>query len=353
MSKAELNIEYDEEILDVLENLGCSVIFSTYQAGRVIVVGHGEGKLSQIPFPYKKPMGIAVQGAKLAVATINTLQFLSNKENVVSTVNQNPHNFDTFYLHRATYNTGNLDIHDIDFGDGQLWGVNTAFSCLCVFDVNYNFVPKWKPSFITELVPEDRCHLNGMAMDGSLPKYVTALSSTDAKEGWRKNIMGAGVLLEVPSSRVICDGLAMPHSPRIIDGSLYLLESGAGKLLKIDPHTGEKEVVETFGMFIRGMSHHNGILFIGKSKIREGSDTFDHLETKANSTHAGMIVYDLTNRRRIGELNYLDTVEEIFDVQVMPEHTKPALLGEGNDMAQRVITYSGGVFWRKDISKTQ
>ncbi len=346
MEENRLDIEYDQQILKVLEEIQSSIVFSTYQAGKLLVLGSNREKITQIPFPFRKPMGIAIQEAKLAVATIDSIEFLSNKEEVANTVKNNVHNFDTFYVHRATYNTSSLDIHDIDFGKGQLWGVNTGFSCLCVFDVNYNFVPRWKPHFITDLVPEDRCHLNGMAMEDGLPKYVTALSTTDHKDGWRSNIMRSGILLEVPSSRVICDGLAMPHSPRIIEGELYVLESGTGKLLKIDVVSGDKEVIENFGMFVRGMSYKDGYLFIGKSKIRESSDTFNHLEVKENSAHAGVIVYDLRNRKTIGQLDYLDTIDEIFDVQVIPGYRKPALIGKLHDMAKQVITFEGNIFWR-------
>ncbi|MBL4706274.1 MAG: TIGR03032 family protein [Flavobacteriales bacterium] len=353
MEKDLLNIDFDAKILDVLEEIEASVVFSTYQAGKLLVLGSNNSKLTQIPFNFKKPMGIAIQDAKIAVATIDSIEFLSNKEEVAKTVKENVNEFDTFFIHRASYNTGNLDIHDIDFGDSQLWGVNTAFSCLCVFDINYNFVPRWKPDYITELVPEDRCHLNGMAIENSKPKYVTALSVTDHKDGWREKIMETGVLMEVPSSRIICDKLAMPHSPRIIDGELYLLESGAGKLLKIDTETGEKEVVHDFGLFIRGMSYHKGYLFIGKSKIRESSKTFNYLEVKDKSSHAGLIVYDLKNRSVVGQLDYLDTIDEIFDVQVIPGFKKPAFINRNQEMAKRIITFKGNVFWRADLPKDE
>ena len=55
-------------------------------------------------------------------------------------------------------------MHDLDFGTEGLWGINTSFSCLCLIDDNYSFVPKWKPKFISALVSEDRCHLNGLVM---------------------------------------------------------------------------------------------------------------------------------------------------------------------------------------------
>ena len=40
--------------------------------------------------------------------------------------------------------------------------------------------------FLTALVPEDRCHLKGLAMDGGRPAFVTAVSRSDVADGWRE-----------------------------------------------------------------------------------------------------------------------------------------------------------------------
>lgn len=48
------------------------------------------------------------------------------------------------------------------------------------------FVPRWQPRFVTDLVAEDRCHLNGLAMVGGKPKYVTALGQTNEPRGWKE-----------------------------------------------------------------------------------------------------------------------------------------------------------------------
>ena len=346
--KNNFQIEYDKNLLKILKEINSSICFSTYQAGRVMVISTDENKLIQIPFPFRKPMGIAIQESKLAIATIDSIEFLSNKEEIASTVNNNINNFDTFYLHRASYNTNSLDIHDIHFGNGQLWGANTKFSCLCVFDINYNFVPKWKPNFISDLVPEDRCHLNGFAMQDGMPKYATALSSTNFKEGWREDIMKTGVIIEIPSSEILIDGLAMPHSPLIINDDLYFLESGNGRLMKFNKKTNNLEVIEEFNVFTRGMSHMNGYLFIGKSKIRQSSKTFNLLGVKDNSKNAGIIIYNLIKKKIEGQLDYLDTVEEIFDIQIIPGYTKPAIINKKDDLSKKIITFQGNIFWKKD-----
>jgi Domain of unknown function (DUF4915) len=50
--------------------------------------------------------------------------------------------------------------------DGVLWAVNARFSCLCSLDRSASFAPPWRPPFVTVLEPTDRCHLNGLAMEG-------------------------------------------------------------------------------------------------------------------------------------------------------------------------------------------
>lgn len=314
-----------------------------------MVLGSVDGyELYQVPISIKKPMGIAQQGNKLAVAALEEIVFFAENENVVDTMRLNEKKFDAVFIQRANYNTSTLDVHDIAFGDGVLWGVNSLFSCIATFDINYNFRPKWKPNFISELVPEDRCHLNGMVMEGGLPKYVTALGVYNEKEGWRQNKMAGGVLMEVPSSDIILDGLAMPHSPGMIEDSLYLLESGKGHLVKVDPENRTKELVFDFGCFVRGMSYHDGLLFVGKSKIRETSKDFNDLAIKDNSKMAGIIVFDFHEKKVLGEIQYTNTVEEIYDVHLMANTRKPLILADKSDKYKKVITFPGHVFWRKD-----
>lgn len=348
------DIRLDKDVPRFLYEMNISIMLSTYQAGRIVIIGSNDGvQLHQIPIGFKKPMGVAIEGSKLAVACLDELQFFSNNENIAKTLKINEKNFDTAYVQRAIYNTSNLDIHDIEFGEGVLWGVNTLFSCLCTFDINYSFRPKWKPSFITELVPEDRCHLNGMVLQDGLPKYVTALSSSNEKEGWRKDISKTGVLLEVPSSKVLLDQLSMPHSPILVDGNVYLLESGNGNLIKYNPEKGTKEVVYNFNKFVRGMSHHNGILYIGTSKIRLSSKTFNELDVKDNSTEAGLILFDLNYKHIIGELYYNDTVEEIYDVKIVEGFKKPVIINKLEEKYKDIIVFPKNVFWKKEKKDKQ
>ncbi len=341
-------INYSKSLNDLLSQEKISVALSTYQAGKIILISSRDGILHQLPISFKKPMGIAIQGSKLAVACIDEIQLFSKEEQNKVCKKNDLNEFDNIYLHRATYHTGILDLHDLEFGEGMIWGVNTLFSCLAVYDINFSFRPKWKPPFISSLVPEDKCHLNGMALQNQLPKYVTALSKDDTKQGWRKDKLRTGVLMEVPSGEIILEGLSMPHSPRLHNDQLYVLESGNGNLLKVSPNEKKSEVIFNFNCFIRGLSFFKNYALIGKSKIRENSKDFDDLDVKANSTHAGLIFFDMNKREVIGEINYENDIEEIFDVQILENTENPVIISSQLEKINDVITFPGNAFWKNE-----
>ena len=106
--------------------------------------------------------------------------------------------------------------------------VNTLFSCLATVSERYSFRPLWKPSFISKLAAEDRCHLNGLAMENGVPRYVTAVSASDVADGWREQRREGGVVIDVATNEIVLEGLSMPHSPRLYQGKLWLLDSGSG-----------------------------------------------------------------------------------------------------------------------------
>jgi uncharacterized protein (TIGR03032 family) len=341
-------IHYTQSLPELLNQLKSSILITTYQAGKLIAISEKNGEIHQLPVSFKKPMGVAIHGKKLAVACIDEIQFFSREVDDHVRSRNGLEDFDAIYLNRATYHTGIMDVHDMEFGGGMLWGVNTLFSCIGVYDINFSFRPKWKPPFISGLAPEDRCHLNGMAMETDMPKYVTALSADNIGQGWRKDKLRTGILMEVPSGDFILENLSMPHSPRIHDGSLYLLESGNGNLIKVDTEHKTKEVIFNFDCFVRGMAFIGDVVVIGKSKIRETSKDFNDLSVKENSKNAGVIFFDLAKRQVLGVINYDTSVEEIFDVQVLPDVLSPVLVSTQIDKFNDIITMPTGAFWKTE-----
>jgi uncharacterized protein (TIGR03032 family) len=340
-------IQYTPNLPTILKELKLSVLITTYQAGKLITISSQEDYINQIPISFKKPMGIALQNSKVAIASIDEIHFFSNEEQDLFITKEEFKGYDSVYLQRATYHTGILDIHDLAFGDGLLWGINTLYSCIAVYDVNFSFRPKWKPPFITTITPEDKCHLNGMVMKDNLPKYVTALSTDDTENGWRTDKMKTGVLMEVPTGEIILSNLAMPHSPRFYNEKLFVLESGSGKLLLVDTENKRAEVYYNFDCFVRGLSFQNNIAILGKSKIRQTSKDFNDLSVKDNSKYAGIIFFDMESKTVIAELDYLTDVEEIFDVRLMNNCSNPVFVTKDHEIFKNITTFPGNSFWIK------
>lgn len=247
-----------------------AVAISTYQAGKVAMIGWDGARVTLLMRQFDKPLGMAIDGDRLALATRNVVWFFANAPVLAYDYNeQQPGRYDSLYLPRATYHTSDLHTHDLAFSGGELVLVNTRFSCLAKLSLEHSFTPIWRPSFVSDLVPEDRCHLNGLAMVNGVPKYVTALGTTDRAGAWREKKASGGVVIDVDTHEIVLSGLAMPHSPRWHDGRLWVLNSGAGELLTVDPAHGKGEVVARLRGYLRGLSFVGPYALVGLSKIRE------------------------------------------------------------------------------------
>jgi uncharacterized protein (TIGR03032 family) len=225
-----------------------------------------------------------------------------------------------------------------------LWAINTRFSCLCHIDSHYNFRPQWQPPFISELTPDDRCHLNGLAMANGQPLYVTALGETDTSQGWRPNKFNGGALIHVPSGETILRELPMPHSPRLIEGRLYLLLSASGELVTVDPARGTFEVINRLPGFGRGLARSGDYLFVGLSKLRK-NHLFKNLPLGRQELWCGIVVIHLPSGHIAGHIRYLTSCEEIYDVQVLPGLQRPGILGLDNNLHQHTLAKPTHVFW--------
>lgn len=348
---APFSCKYSPNLPELLGALNCTIAISTYQAGKVVFLSaKNDQELVQLPRTFQTAMGIALDGDKMAIAAKDEVVVLKNSKDLAAHYPNQPNTYDGLFMPRATYYTGQVDIHDLHFGKDGLWAVNTSFSCLCLINEDYSFDPRWTPSFISKLASEDRCHLNGMAMVDGRPKYVSALGKSDTVQGWRENITGGGVIIDVDSNEVVAEGLAMPHSPRVINGKLYVLLSAVGKLVTVDVNTGKTEDVVEIPGFIRGMEFHGDHLFIGLSKVRKNSSSFRELEIADKATYSGVIVIHLPTGAKVAELKYETSVDEIYDVRVLPGLRRPGILNTQKDIYKLGLDTPNATFWAKKES---
>jgi uncharacterized protein (TIGR03032 family) len=330
---------------ELLHQLKCSIAISTYQAGKLIFISpKNDHELIQFPRTFAKPMGIAVSGNKIAVATQNEVVVYSDSPGQAKNYPKRPAVFDAMFIPRATYYTGELDIHDIHFVNDELLAVNTRFSCISRINDDYSFTGVWQPSFIDQLEPQDRCHLNGMVISNGILKYVTALGETNTAKGWRPGKANGGVLVDAQTQNTLLRGLPMPHSPRLYREGLFILLSATGELVRADVERGSYEVIYSFDGFVRGMDRIGDFLFIGLSKLRTTSTAFGDLPIASKSPICGVAVFHLPSGKMAGYLKYETSVEEIYEIRIM-RATRPAILSIEKNEHEGVITVPEGVYW--------
>jgi uncharacterized protein (TIGR03032 family) len=321
----------------LLEQLNVSLLVTTYQANKLLVMRAAQGGLSTLVRTFERPMGLVVDGGRIALGTRNQIWFLRNAPDIAPRV-EPAGLHDACYLPRSSHVTGDIGVHELAWAENELWVVNTRFSCLCTLDPDYSFVPRWRPPFITALAAEDRCHLNGLAVVEGRPKYVSALGETDTADGWRAHKPHGGCLMDVPSGQVVVRGLSMPHSPRWHEGRLWLLESGTGRLFAVDVADGRGQAVAELPGFARGLAFARPYAFVGLSKIRATS-AMDGvpLAQRRDDLKCGVAVVDLRTGQVGALLEFQTAVEEIFDVQLLPGLRFPEVVGFQKDAVQHTF----------------
>jgi len=313
----------------LLDQLGISLVVTTYQAGKVVLLRADGGLLNTHFRDLPAPMGVALRGNRLAIGGPWSIWEFHNVPAVARKI-EPVGRHDACFLPRLLHVTGNVQIHEMAWVGDELWFVNTRFSCLCTRDLEHSFVPRWRPPFITALAPQDRCHLNGLGLVDGQPRYVTALGLTDTPGGWRQNKKDGGVLLSLPDGEVVTRGLSMPHSPRWYDNRLWLLESGQGGLGAVDLPSGKYQAVAQVPGFTRGLDFHGPLAFVGLSQVRETA-VFSGIPITEPSRerNCGVWVVDLRSGQTIAFVRFEDQLQEIFGVQVLPGIRYPELLNDG------------------------
>jgi uncharacterized protein (TIGR03032 family) len=302
-----------------------SLLVSTYKTNMLLVITNKAGALDTTAYPLPRPMGMASHQKQLAIGTQSAIVQYTNQTSVLDQISES---VDALFLKRSIHFTGDVNIHDMGYASqdgkrGELWFVNTRFSCLATLDSAYSFVPRWQPSWITTLDGGDRCHLNGLAMVNGNPKYVTAFSETDSELGWKHGDLAQGVLVDVETNEVIASDLSRPQSPRFHQGFVYLLESGTGKLLRVDPKTKKVTTVSQLTGFVRGLSLIGDYAVCGMSQIRSSNSSKLEISEKTQLASGAIAVIDLTDGSIAATVKFDEQVKELYDILVVENLEHP------------------------------
>lgn len=316
-----------------LAGAGASLGFTTYQAGKVFLIGAdaATGRLSVYERSFSRCMGLGA-GPDGAL-WLSSLYQLWRFENVLAK-DESRDGYDAVYIPIEGRTTGDVDVHDIHpFGGGRppLFVV-TRFNCLATLDHEHSFAPVWRPPFIDRIAAEDRCHLNGLAMAGDRPAYVTCVARTNVAGAWREHRRAGGVALDVASGEVVASGLSMPHSPRLHGGQLYILQSGSGEFGRIDLNSGGFEPMCFLPGFARGVAFIGRHAVIGVSRPRRDR-TFEGLALDERLAREGLgpvcqlAVVNLDTGDVEHSLEIDGAVQELYDVAALPGVRRPMILG--------------------------
>jgi len=313
-----------------------ALLVSTYDTGKVFLLRATPNGTNVHFVAFDKAMGVAVNTARLMVGSKTRVQELYNMPALVPRIPASDlpgATYDACYVPRTDYVTGDVQIHEMAFAGDELWFVNTRFSCLCTIEHPNSFKPRWRPPFVKGLSPDDRCHLNGLAVVNDKVAFATAFAVTDEPQGWRPTKATSGIIMEVPSGKVVANGLSMPHSPRYYANHLWVLDSGNGTIATIDRATGSPKPFAQMSGFTRGLDFFKNYAFIGLSRVREtavfgGLPLTERIEEK--DRFVGVQALNLSTGVIEAFLKFESGVNEIFAVNVLSGMTYPMIL-ESND----------------------
>ena len=324
-----------------------SLAFTTYQSGKLFLLGlNTDGRLSVFERTFERCMGLCATTDSRTL-WLSSLYQLWRFENALPDGAATPDGYDRLYVPQCAWTTGDVDAHDIALdGKGGPIFVNTLFSCLAAPSETHSFRVVWQPPFISKLAAEDRCHLNGLAMENGAPRFVTAVSASDVHEGWREHRRAGGIVVDVASGEIVARGLSMPHSPRVVGGRLFVLNSGAGEFGTVDLASGKFEPVCFCPGYARGLAIHGHFAVIGLSTCREnrtfsGLPLDDALAQKGAQPRCGLLVVDLRSGDVVHSLTIEGVVRELYDVALLPGVRMPSALGFKSEEIRRTITIEG------------
>ena len=320
--------------VSMLHQLNISVALTSYQSGRLYLLGRNpKGGLMVNEQFFQKAMGLHYDGRTLFMAT---LAHIYRMENILRADQVMDEQFTDCFVPRTAHLTGMLDAHDVGVGkDGEALFINTRYNCIAAVSGTHSFKPVWKPEFISAVVSEDRCHLNGMAMQNGAPKYVTAVSKSDTIDGWRDRRFDGGIIIDVEKNEIVCEGLSMPHSPRMYQGKLWVLNSGTGELGWVD--LSKKDLKKRFTPFcfcpgfVRGLAFRDKYAFVGLSKPRyerfEGLALDQKLKDADSEPWCGVQVIDLNTGTCVDWFRIDGQIGELYDVETVPGMICPRSYG--------------------------
>ena len=371
----DLRSTYSDNLPKILAALEISLIVTSYQASHLIIIGTDGESIFTSSKEFPRPMGLHVDSDRITLGIATQVMSFNRSDALLAEIKSGAFDdtsqitrkaldkeseareafarersaavnevkkADALYLHRAAITTGMINIHDIAWGDDGLWVVNSIFSCLATLSPDHSFVARWKPPFISELSPANRCHLNGMALRDGQPGYVTTFNKGDHLDSWTsQQARNEGTLIDVQANNILMDDLILPHSPRYHDGWIYVCESGRGIVWRVNPVDGAREQITKLPGFVRGLAFYGDLMCVGLSRLRDSETGWDMpLREEFAETVSGIWLINLRDYKTIAHLQFEDEVHQLYDIGIVPGSLHPELLGLDSPLIRHLYDYS-------------
>jgi uncharacterized protein (TIGR03032 family) len=173
---------------------------------------------------------------------------------------------------RARMFPGSLYMHDLAFVGKRLYANAVGHNAVVRID-DEGFEYAWWPRCVETrkgvLVQQNHLQLNSIAAGASLrSSYFSA--STDRVSRLRPGdprfpVDRRGVVFSGATREPIAFGLTRPHSARLRDGRVWLLNSGYGQYGYVE--SGGFQSVATLPGWTRGLCMHGRVAFVGTSRV--------------------------------------------------------------------------------------
>lgn len=343
-AQLELESWADSSFVSLLQQAGISLI-ATLRPSAIACFGAVDNRLTVSCTPTAQQLGIATDGSRLAIGARREISVFTPSTRLAQHLPGREGHYDVIYVPVTVFRTGECMAHDMVLDGPSVVFTNTQFSCLSRADVFSSFMPLWQPPFISRLMPEDRCHLNSFAMDGKRVRYATAFAPSDSAGGYRKMAHDSGVIIDVEANAIVISGLNKPHSVRIFDNMIYVLNSAAGEVLLVDLQAKTTHVLATLPGFTRGLRLHGEVLFVGLSTLRASAVALDLPISANNNLISGIAALDRRSGKLLGMLRLAPGTEEIFDFVIVPGVSRSMVLDPSPDATSIGIETPTGSFW--------
>lgn len=314
--------------LEFLQIFHISLAVTSYDCQRLIVFRQKNDNIDTLLVPMARPRGLAVHENKLTVAAYTEIINYYRHDQTAG-FDEAGLEADAVFLPRNSHITGEINVHDLAWGQGGLWMVNSRFSCICTLQPDLSFKPQWWPKFLKGPTGDGAGHLNCMAMREGKPAYATCFGAFTEGRSWRaESDLSTGLLIDVQTDEVVLEGLCMPHSPKLYKDKVYLCNSGHGTVMCYDPITKTAETVLEVQGFTRAMTFYRDYMIVCCSKFRHSERAAPlPVSLKYQESHAGIYIVDMSTMSIVAFCRFDGDVSQLYDVAVIEESVQPEILG--------------------------